>query len=125
MRCAGRRARRRAGKRSSSSNSPRRSQRTLRNRSPSPSSSHHTGNSKERNHLRERSTGAAARSRGTHNAKSAVDCEQLHPVAVTPARVREDTIVQQVLMNSLDVEDHRKMPTRGLGVLSEAADMLG
>ena len=98
---------------------------TLRNLGSSPSSSHHTGNSKERNHWREGSTGAAARSHGTHNANAAVVCEQLHPVAVTPARVREDTIVQQVLMKSLDVEDHRKMPARGLGVLSKAAHMLG
>ena len=98
---------------------------TLRNRSPSPSSSHHTGNSKERNHWRERSTGSAARSHVTHNENAAVICQQLHPVAVMPARVREDTIVQQVLMKSLDVEDHRKMPARGIGVISEAADMLG
>ena len=53
--------------------------------------------------LRERSTGAAARSHGTHNAYAAPLPEQLLPVAVTPARVCDDTIVQQVIMNSLGV----------------------
>ena len=95
------------------------------NRSQSQSSSHHTGNSKERNHLRERSTGSATLSQGTHNANAAVVREQLHKVAVTPARGLEGTIVQEVRMNSLDVGDHRKMPARGLGVLSEAADLVG
>ena len=28
-------------------------------------------------------------------------------------------------MNSLDVEDHRKMPARGIGVVSKAADLVG
>ena len=62
-----------------------------------------------------------------NNANRAVGREQRHPVAVTPAKQHADadTIVQQVIMNSLDVEDHRKMPARGLGVLSEAADLVG
>ena len=48
-------------------------------------------------------------------------------MAVTPAKQHADadTIVQQVIMNSLDVEAHRKMPARGLGVLSETADLVG
>ena len=59
-----------------------------------------------------------------NNANRAVGREQRHPVAVTPAKQHADadTIVQQ---DSLDVEDHRKKPARGIGVLSEAADLVG
>ena len=53
--------------------------------------------------LRETSTGAVAKNHGTRNVYAAALPEQLLPLDVTPDRVRDDTIVQRVSKNSLDV----------------------